>query len=63
MCTLASTPRLPEHCVEYVRLLLWEKEKPFGEVPIDGDCPNHISWIYEKALERANSYSMFYIFV
>ena len=23
MCTLAHTPRLPEHCVEYVRVLLW----------------------------------------
>ncbi|CAG7729940.1 unnamed protein product [Allacma fusca] len=53
MCTLASTPRLPEHCIEYVRLLLWEREKPFGETPIDGDCPQHISWIYEKAQERA----------
>ena len=23
MCTLAHTPRLPEHCVEYIRVLLW----------------------------------------
>uniref|UniRef100_A0A8C7LU24 NEDD8-activating enzyme E1 catalytic subunit n=1 Tax=Oncorhynchus mykiss TaxID=8022 RepID=A0A8C7LU24_ONCMY len=30
MCTIASMPRLPEHCVEYVRMLLWPKEKPFG---------------------------------
>uniref|UniRef100_A0A8C1GQ22 NEDD8-activating enzyme E1C n=1 Tax=Cyprinus carpio TaxID=7962 RepID=A0A8C1GQ22_CYPCA len=32
MCTIASMPRLPEHCVEYVRILLWPKEKPFGGV-------------------------------
>ena len=30
MCTIASKPRLPQHCIEYVRLLLWPKEKPFG---------------------------------
>lgn len=30
MCTIAHTPRLPEHCVEYVRVLLWPQEKPFG---------------------------------
>lgn len=30
MCTIASMPRLPEHCIEYARMLLWPKEKPFG---------------------------------
>lgn len=30
LCTIAHTPRLPEHCVEFVRLLLWPKEQPFG---------------------------------
>lgn len=30
MCTIASMPRLPEHCVEYARMLLWPKDKPFG---------------------------------
>jgi len=29
LCTIASKPRLPEHCIEYVRILLWTKEKPF----------------------------------
>lgn len=23
-------PRLPEHCIEYARILQWPKEKPFG---------------------------------
>uniref|UniRef100_A0A2K5CDQ6 NEDD8-activating enzyme E1 catalytic subunit n=1 Tax=Aotus nancymaae TaxID=37293 RepID=A0A2K5CDQ6_AOTNA len=31
MCTIASMPRLPEHCIEYVRMLQWPKEQPFGE--------------------------------
>jgi ubiquitin-activating enzyme E1 C len=30
MCTIASTPRLPEHCIEYVKVLQWPEEKPFG---------------------------------
>lgn len=29
MCTIANTPRLPEHCVEYIKAILWDKEKPF----------------------------------
>ena len=33
LCTIASKPRLPEHCIEYVKVLLWSKEKPFG-----GNC-------------------------
>ena len=34
LCTIASKPRLPEHCVEYVKILLWSKEKPFGGIYI-----------------------------
>lgn len=30
MCTIASMPRLPEHCIEYVRILQWPKDGPFG---------------------------------
>lgn len=60
LCTIAHTPRLPEHCVEYARLLQWPKENPFGgeEAAIDGDDPNHISWIYEKSLQRAREYGI-----
>ncbi|TPP62550.1 UBA3 [Fasciola gigantica] len=59
LCTIAHTPRLPEHCVEYVRILLWPKEQPFGaNVTIDGDCPEHIQWIYEQSLKRAHEYGI-----
>jgi ubiquitin-activating enzyme E1 C len=60
LCTIAHTPRLPEHCIEYARLLLWPKEKPFGDdaTAIDGDDPAHISWIYEKAVERGAQYGI-----
>ena len=42
---------MPEHCIEYVRVLLWSKENPFGGegTAIDGDDPQHITWIMEKA--------------
>ena len=51
LCTIAHTPRMPEHCIEYVRVLLWSKENPFGGegTAIDGDDPQHITWIMEKA--------------
>ena len=53
--------------VEYVKLLLWPKENPFSDhangdsIAIDGDDPQHITWIYEKALERSNTVSIFFI--
>ncbi|KAI1297883.1 Nedd8-activating enzyme E1 catalytic subunit [Halotydeus destructor] len=57
LCTIAHTPRLPEHCIEYAKVLLWPKEEPFGQgVPIDGDDPSHVTWLHEKALERAATY-------
>ncbi len=57
MCTIAHTPRLPEHCIEYVKVLLWPQEYPFGsDVAIDGDDPTHIQWIFEKAQERADQF-------
>ncbi|KAF4096856.1 hypothetical protein G5714_022825 [Onychostoma macrolepis] len=32
LCTIDSMPRPPEHCIEYVRVLQWPKDKPFGGV-------------------------------
>ncbi|VDK32743.1 unnamed protein product [Taenia asiatica] len=59
LCTIAHTPRLPEHCVEFVRLLLWPKEQPFGMgVDIDGDSPEHLEWIFSRSSERAKEYGI-----
>uniref|UniRef100_A0A5K3FL41 NEDD8-activating enzyme E1 catalytic subunit n=1 Tax=Mesocestoides corti TaxID=53468 RepID=A0A5K3FL41_MESCO len=59
LCTIAHTPRLPEHCVEFVRLLLWPQEQPFGPgVDIDGDSPEHLEWIFNRCVERANEYGI-----
>ncbi|KAH8400687.1 hypothetical protein KR009_000323 [Drosophila setifemur] len=57
LCTIANTPRLPEHCIEYVKIIQWDKESPFGG-PLDGDDPQHIGWVYERALERANEFNI-----
>uniref|UniRef100_A0A672HVE6 NEDD8-activating enzyme E1 catalytic subunit n=1 Tax=Salarias fasciatus TaxID=181472 RepID=A0A672HVE6_SALFA len=59
MCTIASMPRLPEHCVEYVRILQWPKEMPFGDgVVLDGDDPRHVQWVYQRSVERAAEFSI-----
>lgn len=59
LCTLANTPRLPEHCVEYVKLVLWPKENPWDKnLALDGDDPMHVSWVYEKSVERAHHYGI-----
>ncbi|XP_051516797.1 NEDD8-activating enzyme E1 catalytic subunit-like [Myxocyprinus asiaticus] len=59
MCTIVSMPLLPEHCTEYVRVLQWPKEKPFGDaVALDGDNPEHIQWVFQKSLERAAEFNI-----
>lgn len=58
MCTIAHTPRQPEHCIEYVKIFGWQKEQPFGDVSIDGDNPKHIEWIMNSAISRANEYGI-----
>lgn len=57
LCTIANTPRLPEHCIEYVKVIQWPKENPFG-VALDGDDPQHVGWVYEKSAERALQFNI-----
>lgn len=58
MCTLANTPRKPEHCVEYVRQQEWAQEAPFGGAPLDTDSLEHIEWIRERADRRARRFGI-----
>lgn len=69
ICTLANTPRLPEHCIEWAHLIKWpevfkgedelcqfdwlETDKKF-----DADDPEHMKWMYETALERAAQFNI-----
>lgn len=56
MCTVAATPRQPEHCVAWAMMFAWPKDK--GEAKIDGDDPTHIQWLYEKATARAAEFAI-----
>lgn len=56
MCTIANTPRLPEHCIEYVKVIVWPKEMPFGELSLDADNPEHVDWVLDRAKQRAGQY-------
>lgn len=62
MCTLQSTPRLPEHCIGYIVEKTWGetsgKEGIHDDEKLDGDNPTHIKWVFEKASERANQFGI-----
>lgn len=56
LCTLATIPRQPEHCIEWAHIIAWDKEKPFPK--LDKDDPEHIQWLYQKAAIRAQEYKI-----
>lgn len=56
ICTIANTPRIPEHCIEYASIIEWPKAFPGKKA--DTDNPEHISWLYQTALNRANQFNI-----
>ncbi|VDC06545.1 unnamed protein product [Peniophora sp. CBMAI 1063] len=56
ICTIANTPRLPEHCIEWASVLEWPRVH--GEKKMDTDDPDHISWLYDVALKRAKEFNI-----
>jgi ubiquitin-activating enzyme E1 C len=74
ICTIANTPRLPEHCIEWASVLEWPKVKggrahisstteqsfqlPHSDTKLDTDDPEHIQWLYSVALERAQEFKI-----
>lgn len=59
LCTIANTPRLPEHCIEYANVVMWPRENPFGsDVKLDADDPDHTAWLFEMATKRAEEFGI-----
>lgn len=56
ICTIANTPRLPEHCIEWASVLEWPKVK--GDRKLDTDDPDHITWLYTVAAARAKEFKI-----
>lgn len=54
ICTIANTPRLPEHCIEWASVLEWPRARP-GE-KLDKDDPLHVQWVLDTATARANQF-------
>ncbi|KAN0139541.1 hypothetical protein V8E53_002657 [Lactarius tabidus] len=56
ICTIANTPRLPEHCIEWASVIEWPRVK--GDTKLDTDDPEHIQWLYDIALARAKEFKI-----
>ncbi|KKY25998.1 putative nedd8-activating enzyme e1 catalytic subunit [Diplodia seriata] len=56
LCTLATIPRQPQHCIEWAHIIAWEEERK-GDT-LDTDDPEHITWLYNKALVRAKEFNI-----
>ncbi|CAN6634338.1 NEDD8-activating enzyme E1 catalytic subunit [Trichomonascus vanleenenianus] len=56
ICTIANTPRVAEHCIEWASIIEWPKHWP--DTQLDTDDPEHILWLYNKASERAAEFNI-----
>ena len=72
MCTVAVTPRIPEHCAMYAHMFLWDKLISFnsavdyklGEalnptpLKLDKDNGHHMTWLFNRGQEWADKHGI-----
>jgi ubiquitin-activating enzyme E1 C len=56
LCTLATIPRQPQHCIEWAHIIAWDEHRK--DITLDTDDPEHITWLYQKALARAKEFNI-----
>ncbi|KAJ1737805.1 NEDD8 activating enzyme [Coemansia sp. Benny D160-2] len=56
ICTIANTPRIPEHCIEWASVLEWPRV--FPNKKLDNDDPEHINWLVKQATARAEQFNI-----
>lgn len=56
VCTIANTPRLPEHCIEWASVIEWPRV--MGDKKLDKDSPEHIQWLLDRASQRAAEFGI-----
>ena len=56
LCTLATIPRQPQHCIEWAHIIAWDEQRK--DDTLDTDDPEHITWLYQTALERAKQFNI-----
>ncbi|EGG20098.1 ubiquitin-activating enzyme E1C [Cavenderia fasciculata] len=61
ICTIANTPRVPEHCIQWALIFGLEDKnltKPFDPKKFDNDNPQHMTWLFETAKKRAEDHNI-----
>lgn len=71
LCTMASIPRKPEHCIAWAMQLEWPKHfrtliastSPLSPLPsadrkYDTDSPDDMQWLNARAEERAKQFGI-----
>ncbi|PGH17898.1 hypothetical protein AJ79_00797 [Helicocarpus griseus UAMH5409] len=56
LCTIATIPRQPQHCIEWAHQIAWGEQRKDEE--FDGDDMEHVTWIYNTSLERAKQFNI-----
>ncbi|KAL2830603.1 hypothetical protein BDW59DRAFT_19153 [Aspergillus cavernicola] len=56
LCTIATIPRQPQHCIEWAHQIAWQDKRK--DDSFDSDDMEHIGWVYNTALERANEFNI-----